>query len=126
MGLLDGGIANIAHGALKGLFFDAVLERDVETAQSPARPHDPAPAGAPAEFTCKALIVEYTNFERTNPAIKGGDRKVLILAASFSPATEPQPNDRITLQGETLAIVDDAGAVRRDPATATWECQGRK
>lgn len=114
------GLAKTIHGALKGVFFDAVLTRYVTLPTSPA--YDPAdpPDPTPVNYPCKALRDSYSAYERQNSSIETSDSKILILAHSLS--VTPQTNDVITVQGQSfLVIIADT-----DPATACWIVQGRE
>jgi len=53
--------------------------------------------------------------------IQAGDRKVLIIAESLSPALVPDTGDQLVIEGITLIVVN----VERDPAGATYTCQAR-
>lgn len=116
--ILEGSLAQTIHTALKGLFYDATLVRDVLTPSSPDTPFDPVVSGQ-STFTCKAIVNTYSNFYRLNNMVTAEDRRIIILTRSLT--TTPVVGDRITIRGQTLKISN----VTADPALATWECQGR-
>lgn len=53
--------------------------------------------------------------------VQRGDRRVIILGNTLSPAAVPEPGDRVTIEGDEYSIVN----VMRDPAAATYTCQVR-
>jgi hypothetical protein len=73
-----------------------------------------------ASHACRALVVDYTAFQRAAGDIPAGERKVLVLAASLAGVT-PQPGDRIEIEGAIWSVIDTG----RDPAAATWELRVR-
>lgn len=116
---LSGSLATTIYGAMRSLFLDATLTRDVVLPTSPAfDPADP-PAPTPVSYTCKAVRDRYSTFDRSNSSIKDGDSKILILVNSL--AVTPVKNDIITIQGTSFSVVH----VDVDPANALWTCQGR-
>lgn len=114
------GIAAAVHGALKGIFFDAVLTRQVVLPTSPA--YDPAdpPAPTSVNYACKALRDRYSISDMANSSILQGDVKILILANSLS--VSPMKDDIITIKGASFSTI----AFDIDPADASWVIQGRK
>lgn len=83
--------------------------------------------------TCKGFVEEYNEFQiggtanaRSSATFAGslverGDRRVILLGDSISPAVVPTPGDRVTIEGNTYNIVN----VNRDPAAATYSMQVR-
>lgn len=114
---LEGSLARTIGSAMRGLFMDAVLTRDVVPSSPAYDPFDP-PAPVPVEYSCKAIVENYADKFRLEGLIAANERKVLILATSLS--VRPRPQDRITIRGITFTVVD----VKTDPAEAVWECRG--
>jgi hypothetical protein len=54
--------------------------------------------------------------------VQQGDRAVLLLGASISGGVEPEPGDKITMEGETTSV---QSIIERDPAAATYIVQTR-
>ena len=73
-------------------------------------------------YTCRGFIDVYTDKQMDGTIIKAGDRKILLIGDSVQGGAVPDVNDKITIEGRTFKIV---GPVKRDPAAATYECQGR-
>jgi len=80
-------------------------------------------------YACKGFVDEYKQSHLGAGAgregatlIQEGDRKITLLGGTLPDAIDPAPGDLITIEGETYTI---AGPVKRDPAAATFECQGR-
>jgi hypothetical protein len=113
---LAGSIAKTIGKAFNSLFLDATLTRDV-AGVSP----DPADPVAPTQttFACKAIVEVYSDYLRKSGLVNERDRKVLVLASTLS--TVPKPDDRISISGIAFTVM----SVATDPATATWEIQGR-
>ncbi|MFG1413465.1 hypothetical protein V5G24_20355 [Xanthobacter sp. VTT E-85241] len=117
------GLPKTIGKALSGVFFDAVLARDVAAAGANA--WTPGTITT-TEYACKGLNDAWSSYQRAGGLVAGADRKILILASTL--AVTPQEGDRITIQGATLTLVSDGGsqpAVTTDPATAVWMCRGR-
>jgi hypothetical protein len=70
---------------------------------------------------CKALVTEYTAFQRLSAGIPANERKILVLATTLANSAPPATGDTITIQGRTWSIVE----VSSDPANATYECRGK-
>lgn len=114
------GLANTIHGALKNIFFDATLKRNVISTTPPYDPADP-PAPTQTEYSCKALRDTYSIRDiQGSSTIQQGDVKILILASSLS--VTPQKRDIITIQGSSFNVIE----YDTDPATAVWVIQGRR
>lgn len=114
MSILDSLPATIAS-AMSPLFRDATLHRIT------GRTTDGRGGftNTVTDDACKALVTEYTAWQRQAMGIPANERKILILAATLDGA--PKPSDKITIQDRTWSIVD----VGSDPANATYECRGR-
>lgn len=72
-----------------------------------------------ATSTFKGIISDYKEREIDGTLVQQGDRKVLILAATLTPAVVPEVGDRVSLEGDTFEVK----RVSRDPAAATFTCQ---
>lgn len=113
---LAGSLATSVFKAMRGLFLDATLTRDVEgTITDPADP----PAPTPTPYDCKAIVETYAERFRLDGTVHENDRKVLILANSLS--VTPKAGDRVSIRSITFTIQE----VMTDPAIAVWECRGR-
>lgn len=100
---------------MAGVFRDATLHRATGRTSDGRGGYS---AGS-SDHACKALVTEYTAWQRQAMGIPANERKILILAATLDGA--PKPSDKITIQDRTWSIVD----VGSDPANATYECRGR-
>lgn len=73
--------------------------------------------------SCRGFVEDYTDRElKDGKDIQASDRKILIIGDSIKPAAVPEKGDEIAIEGGTYRIV---GPVKRDPASATYVCQGR-
>lgn len=124
---LEGPIAKSIYKGFKKLFLRAVLERDTVT---DAGPLDQGVTST-ATYECKAVDIDYSDFDRGQGLVNANDMQVIILANSL--AVTPEPLDRITIfrngvAGRELTIVSSQGvspqggaaSIRKDPANATW------
>lgn len=121
---LSGSLAKTIYGAMKNIFLDATLTRDVVTpGGDPADPPDPTPVSYP----CKAIRDSYGVSFRSGGLVDEKDVKVIILQNSLS--VTPLSLDRISINGmggPFTIVSPSAGsqpAVSADPANATWECR---
>lgn len=73
-------------------------------------------------YTCRGFIDEYTDKQMDGTIIKSGDRKIVLIGDSIQGGAVPDVDDFITIEGRRFQIV---GPVKRDPAKAAYECQGR-
>jgi len=71
------------------------------------------------EAACKALVTDYSAYSKANLGIGDTDRKILLLGYGLTPP--PVPDNVIVVDAYRWKIV----ATTRDPAKATYECQGR-
>lgn len=115
--LLEGALAKTIGKAMRGIFMDAVLTRDVVPDSPAFDPFDP-PAPVTTEYACKAIVEAYADKFRLEGLVAANERKVLILATSLS--VRPQPQDRVTIRGVTFTLLE----VKTDPAEAVFECKG--
>jgi hypothetical protein len=68
---------------------------------------------------CKALVTDYTSYQRGTLGIPTNERKILMLASTLT--TPPAPGDAITIQGRAWSVIE----VASDPANATYECRAK-
>lgn len=116
MSILDSLPATIG-AALSGVFRDATLSR-VSARVSDGR------GGWTETITsdaCKALVTDYTAWQRQAAGIPANERRILVLASTLESGMAPKTGDALTIQGRTWAIVE----VSSDPANATYECRSR-
>lgn len=111
---LSGSLAATIGKAFNKLFLDATLTRDVPQDSPAPEPGNP-PVLVAVDYSCKAIVSEFSDFYKLQSLVQGNDRKILVLAASLS--VEPKEGDRISIQGQTHSVV----SVGSDPAKATWE-----
>jgi hypothetical protein len=71
-----------------------------------------------AELACKALVVDYSDFQRGVDDIPSKDRRLMMLAATLTSRT-PKPGDIVVIDGKAWTLVE----VGADPARATFEGQ---
>lgn len=116
MSILDSIPAAIG-AAMSSVFRDATLTR------MGARTSDGRGGGATIKTTdaCKALVTDYTTFQRGSLGIPTNERKILILASTLAGGMAPQPEDTINIQGRTWSIIE----VSSDPANATYEARAK-
>ena len=129
MSILDDVAGIIADAAGDLVFKDATLTRPTKVAGATA--YDPPASTGTATYTCKALRDTFGSTWLAGGLVAAEEVKIIILADTLS--VEPQPGDKITIQGETYTIVpmsvgfgQGIKAVGADPATATWECRAKK
>lgn len=116
MSILDS-LPSIISGALSDVFRDATLTRITASTSDGMGGH----AQTTTTDACKALVTEYTAWQRQALGIPANERKILILAASLNSGLAPKPGDTLTIQGKVWSVVE----VNSDPANATYECRGR-
>lgn len=74
-------------------------------------------------YPCRGFTDSYSDSQFDGTLIRRGDRKVLILGASLPSGITPRPGDAVVVPSEgTYEVV---GIPERDPAGATYVCQGR-
>ncbi len=113
-------IAKIVNDALGSGLLDATLTKVTGTTRQANRTG--GTVESTTSHTCKGVMEDYTARQIDGTIVQVGDRRVLLLGASISPAAVPEANDRITIEGETLYVL----RVERDPAAAAYVCQVRK
>lgn len=82
-----------------------------------------------AEYTCAGFVGEFSKNAVSEGLVQADDSKILILQNTLEDSNgntiEPEPGDRIKDDGTTYTIPEGEGAVRKDPADATWTVQAR-
>ena len=86
------------------------------------RPVDPADLTGPQPsstrtYTCRGILDTYETSRTSGTVIQQGSRVVLILGSTLPNNIEPEPDDRVVIEGQTFEIV---GPVERDPDAATY------
>lgn len=79
-------------------------------------------AQTPTDYTCKGFVEDYTDKQMDGSIIQSGDRKIILIGDSIQSGVVPDVNDTITIEDRAYKIV---GPIKRDPAKATYTCQGR-
>ena len=115
--------ADIAGKILAGLgpmVFDYTFVKVIEGTRNPA---DPTAGTNPttANHAVKGFMATYRDHQIDGTVIQRGDRKGSLLGASFPAGVVPEPNDKVTAEGQTWYIIN----VQRDPAGAVYACQLR-
>lgn len=119
---LEGSLAAAIGKGMSSLFLKAILFVDAPGSGPVYRPGQPSTISYP----CRAIVDEWSAYDRSSGLVAIKDRKILILAATLDVA--PEEGNRIQIQGQTFRIVSDGGAnpaVSTDPATAVWVIRGR-
>lgn len=116
-------IASELHSAFAGGLLPATLARTAPGTRNPSALAGGTTVGATtATYPCEGICDSYTQREIDGTRVRIGDRKILLLAKSLPDAVDPQPGDSITIEGRAWSVVN----VDRDPAAATFTCQGRQ
>lgn len=76
-------------------------------------------------YAAQGLRVSRSEFTIANSLITDTDIAILLFAASIEAGAVPLPNDRIVFDGVTYTIAGETGAVKHDPASATFTCTCR-
>ena len=72
----------------------------------------------------RGIEQSYSSFEIDNELVEINDRKFLMIALSLSPMIEPQTGMLMAMDSAP-SVLYRIIRVSKDPATATWVCQGR-
>lgn len=125
MGMLDG-VKEDTFAAFASDFRDATLIQS-STSRASNGQGGWTDVGQPVPTPCKALVVDYSNFTRSQSGIPTKDRRIIILAGSL-------PDSVIPVEGNTIEAVDPAAGnaprtytvvnVSGDPAGAIYRIQG--
>lgn len=115
-------ISGLIHRNMSAGLVPITLKQTTPGTRSATNP-TAAPAPKTSTHSARGFQDAYTDSQIDGTLIERGDRRILLIGDSITPAAVPQPGDEITIQGETLTIV--ANGVSRDPAAATYTCQAR-
>lgn len=74
-------------------------------------------------FSGKGFIEDYSDRHIKEGLVEKNDRKITLIAKTFTGNPIPKLGHKITIEGSTYKIV---GPVKRDPAAATYTCQSRQ
>jgi hypothetical protein len=117
-------IAAIVADATAGQLFDVTVTRQVEGERDP----DDLTGGKPKTPDVVTGITGFwEDFTRDPPPgilLELGDRKAVLIGDTIPAGKHPRRNDAITIEGETLYVVQ---LISRDPASAafTYQCRDR-
>jgi hypothetical protein len=106
-----------------GLFPGTLYSKTAGT-RNPADPTAGPQGAVVTTHTFRGIAQTYTDDEIDNNLILREDRKILIIAGTLSPAIEPLTGMTVTVDG-TPGLFEIV-RVKRDPASATYLCQGRR
>lgn len=109
------------NAALGPKLLPFTLIRRTESATLPAKRTDGL-AIAERRFPCRGIVESYRDDQVDGNLVRSGDRRILILGGSLPAGTVPVVNDDVIAEGTRYRIVAVPG---RDPAGATYLCQGR-
>lgn len=73
-------------------------------------------------YNCRGFTEEYKLSELEGTGVQRGDKKILILGDTLPKGIVPVKDDRIECEKIIYVIM---GVPARDPAAATYVCQGR-
>lgn len=110
----------IKQAMAKGLL-PLVLVKEIPGARDAADLTD-GQALAEKRYPCRGFIDSYALRQIDGTTVQRGDKKILIIGDTLPAGVIPEPNDRIVAEGITHVI---QGTPERDPAIATYVCQGR-
>lgn len=121
MNLFGEDIAGLVGDAMKGNLLPAILTKVVSGGRDPdnrTKMLDATEVGYEAE----GYIESYTDLELHGTSIKSKDRKITLIAALIEGGQIPEIGDKIFIEGNTWDLVSIPA---RDPAGASFICQGR-
>ncbi len=129
--LFGANIAATLAAAMGPLMLSATLIRKTAGARAPGDLTGGRNTGAQTDsYSCRGFVDEYNQRHigaargrEDRTLIQAGDRKITLFGGTLPTAIDPRPGDLIRIEGATYTIV---GPVKRDPAGATFECQGRR
>ncbi len=113
-------IAGIIDGAMSSGLLPATLHSiaiGTRTAGDPTAGTNPTTT----DHACRGIQDDYNENEIDGDLVRVGDRKILLIGNSIAELVVPKPNDEVTIEGRRYTVV----RVKRDPAAATYLCQGR-
>jgi hypothetical protein len=117
-------IDQIIHRELSPGLLKGTLYRDINGVRNANDPTAGPVGGSTTAHSFKGIIQYYRDNEVDNELVLKEDRKILIIAKSIKPAIVPEIGMRVQMSdnpGNTFQVV----RVNRDPASATYLCQGR-
>lgn len=100
------------------------LYEDIAGVRNASDPTAGPQGGSVNTYTFEGIAQFYRDNEVDNELILHQDRKILIKALSISPLTAPKIGMRLVMDDEPSEVFQVI-RVNRDPATATYLCQGR-
>lgn len=133
MSLFGEDIAGLISDALNGELLDATLTRTTNSGTYNSQTDTYSGGSTPTTYTTQGIVEQYDISlmqtgdlgKRHKGLIQTNDRKILLLAEPLgvepSPGDNNQPPDQITIDGKTFTVI----SVAKDPASATYEVQGR-
>jgi len=116
-------MAKLIHQSLSKGLISGKLYSASGAARDPLNPTAGLQGATGVTHTFKGVVQFYRDNEVDNELVLKEDRKILIIANSLSPTITPAKGMRIEMSDtpDVYHIV----RVNRDPATATYLCQGR-
>ena len=120
-------IAGILDKALSPGMFTGYLHVGVTPTRDSNDPTNGITFSGVSRPSFRGIINSYTDEEIDNETILREDRKILIVAESIKPYVVPQAGMKIQMSQDHLGAQGFWTIVRvtRDPAHATFVCQGR-
>lgn len=111
-------LAQVINQALGTQLLPAVLIKTV-TARDPNNPTKMIET--PENYECRGFT-DTKNIKTSDGTLVRRNANVIsLLGASLPEPVNPEPGDRITIEGETFTIAEKG--VKRDPAGAVYECE---
>ena len=114
MDLLQGGIKNIVHDALKDIAEDLTIHRALDAVSNGRGGWITTPEEVPA----KGFMTDYNDFQRL-AGMPETDREITVIAGSFEGEINRQ--DKINMRGDNYEVIN----VKKAPAQATYVLQVR-
>jgi len=117
-------IASVLNRELAPGLLDGTLYVDTGGVRDPLNPTAGAVGGSAEVHTFKGIINFYRDNEVDEELILHSDRKILIVAKSINPTVVPEKGMRVSMSDDPRTSYQIV-RVNRDPASATYICQGR-
>lgn len=115
MGILDD-IPALVAGAAGDLLFQSATLSQITARVSDGRGGNSETATA---YTVKALLTDYTDYQRHTQGIGASERLIMILGDGLT--VVPSAGDIINYDGRDWSVVQ----VSRDPAKAVYNCRAK-